>query len=148
MFVIASPARFRVIRVLPALALVALSAATCPRANPPGAQGSPPAAEVPAARGGVDGAWVHREMPVRYLESMTLATHGDAVTGEGTYMMEGGRRGKTTISGTWRGGVLTLYIVRDTGVREHWMGRLSGGALSGELSIDGDHRPFDFIRPE
>ena len=74
-----------------------------------------------AGQGGVAGAWVHREMPVRYLESMTLRQQGQTVTGEGTYMMEGGRSGGTTISGTWRGGTLRLDITRDSGLHERWL---------------------------
>jgi hypothetical protein len=87
-------------------------------------------------------------MPVRYLESMTLTVHGDSVTGQGTYTMEAGRRGTTAITGTWRGGTLELSIVRDSGLRERWTGHRSGGALQGELTIDGDTRPFGFERPE
>jgi hypothetical protein len=87
----------------------------------------------------VAGTWVHREMPVRYLETMTLRTSGDRVAGEGTYMMEGGRAGKTRISGAWRAGVLTLRITRDGGVEESFTGRPDApNHISGQIRVDGD----------
>ena len=135
-------------RALPVAAFLALAAATCQRtAGAPAthpAQPGQPAAE--AGQGGVAGAWVHREMPVRYLESMTLRQQGQTVTGEGTYMMEGGRSGGTTISGTWQGGTLRLDITRDSGLHERWVGRLEGGRLTGTLTIDGNGQPFAFER--
>jgi hypothetical protein len=135
-------------RALPAAAFIALSAATCQRpsaapATPPPAP-APPAAD--GAQTGIAGAWVHREMPVRYLESMTLRQDGERVTGEGTYMMEGGRGGKTTITGTWRGGALRLDLTRDSGVKERWVGRLEGDRLTGTLTIDGSDQAFSFER--
>lgn len=132
--------RRRLIRVLPGLALVFLSCLACARAN----------TQSTRARDPVDGLWVHREMPVRYGETMTLTVHGYEVRGTGTYMMEGGRAGTTTITGSKRRGVLTLHIVRDTGVRERWTGRLARGRLRGELVFEDtprDHQMFDFQRP-
>jgi len=132
--------RQRLIHVLPALALVVLSGFT----------GANTRSTSSLAHDPVDGLWVHREMPVRYSESMTLTVHGYEVRGTGTYMMEGGRQGTTTITGGKRRGVLTLHIVRDSGVRERWTGRLTHGRLRGELVFEetpGDHQMFDFQRP-
>jgi hypothetical protein len=137
--------------LLPLAAAATLSAATCqsrrPASPPPQAQPAPPSSDA-SASGGVAGAWAHREMPVRYLETMNLAVTGEHVAGTGTYMMEGGRSGSTTIAGTWRGGTLTLDITRDTGVRERWTGRLEAGKLAGQLTIDGNTQPFAFERPQ
>jgi hypothetical protein len=135
--------RRRLIHVLPGLALVVLSSLACTRANTQSTGRSGP-------RDPVDGLWMHREMPVRYSEAMTLTVHGYAVRGTGTYMMEAGREGTTTITGSKRRGVLTLHIVRDSGVRERWTGRLTRGRLRGELVFEDtprDHQRFDFERP-
>lgn len=123
-------------------------AATDARTPPPApaatdAQAPP---STPTHDGGIAGAWMHREMPVRYLETMTLAVSGETVTGTGTYMMEGGRTGPTTIGGTYRGGALDLRITRNTGVKEQYDGKLDGGKLVGQLTIDGNAQPFDFER--
>jgi hypothetical protein len=134
--------RQRLIRVLPALALVVLSGLACTRANTRSTRS--------LARDPVDGLWVHREVPLRYGETMTLTVHGYEVRGTGTYMMEGGREGTTRITGSKRRGVLTLHIVRDSGVRERWTGRLTRGRLRGELVFEDtppDHQRFDFERP-
>ncbi|HSU15807.1 hypothetical protein [Longimicrobium sp.] len=154
-------------RVLPTVAFLALAAATCQKSAPPvtnPTQPPPPAPQPPTPQppapqppapppvtqpvpAGVAGAWVHREMPIRFLETMTLAVSGENVTGTGTFMMEGGRSGNTTITGTFRDGTLRLAIVRDTGVREQYVGRLEGGRLTGTLTIDGNPQPFAFERP-
>ena len=141
----------RIARALPVAACVALAAATCQRSSgataaPPAAPSQPGETQAPAESGGVAGAWVHREMPVRYLESMTLRQQGDAVTGEGTYMMEGGRGGNTTITGTYRGGTLHLDLTRDSGVKETYAGKLENGRLNGTLTIDGNQQTFAFER--
>jgi len=134
-------------RVLPVLALAVLSSAACHRANAPAAAGSP-ASTGTAIERGIDGAWVHQEMPVRYRETMTLTLNGLQIRGEGTYMMEGGREGTTTITGVMQRNLVTLYIIRDSGIRERWSGRLTRGALRGELLIDGrDRQVFGFDRP-
>jgi hypothetical protein len=86
-------------------------------------------------------------MPVRYLESMTLRMRRDSVLGDGTFTMDAGRTGKTTIVGRAQAGGVTLDILRDTGVRERWAGTLRGDTLSGTLTIaDGGAQRFDFIR--
>lgn len=149
-------------RAVPAAALLALAAATCQRstgtATAPPPPSSPPPPPAPATQPppplapatqqeGVAGAWQHREMPVRYLETMTLATSGENVTGTGTYMMEGGRGGSTSITGTFRGGTVRLAITRDSGVREQYVGTLQNGRLTGTLTVDGNPQPFAFDRP-
>ena len=123
---------------LAAAAVLALAAASCPRAGglPTGAGGG----------GDVSGSWIHREMPVRYLESMTLRMRRDSVLGEGTFTMEAGRTGKTTIVGRAQASGVTLDILRDTGVRERWAGTLRGDTLRGTLTIDGDAQPFIYVR--
>ncbi|HET7464772.1 MAG TPA: hypothetical protein VFJ82_26250 [Longimicrobium sp.] len=125
---------------LASAAMLALTAAACPRARNPSTQ---------TAAGHVSGTWLHREMPVRYMEAMTLQVRGDSVLGEGTYSMEAGRQGNTTIVGKLEhGGTdLRLDILRDTGVRERWAGTLRGDTLSGTLKIaDTDSQPFNFVR--
>ena len=138
--------RMRITSVLPLFAAAAMTAASCSRTTPP--PPAQPSGTVAQAEGGVAGEWIHREMPVRYLESMTLAVSGERVTGTGTYTMEGGRTGNTAITGTWRGGALTLQIVRDSGVHEQYAGRLAAGRLTGTLTIDGNAQPFAFERPQ
>lgn len=129
--------------VLASAAVVALAAAACPRAGGPST----------SARQGDDGAhvtgtWLHRQMPLRYNEAMTLRTRADSVLGEGTYTMEAGRSGNTTIVGKWsHSGAVTLDILRDTGVRERWSGTLRGDTLAGTLAIQGaDAQPFVYVR--
>jgi hypothetical protein len=152
-------------RTIPVAALLALAAARCqPGAAPPATNPAPPPATNPSpppvsdpvpppppvvntTHEGVAGPWMHREMPVRFMESITLAVSGENVTGTGTFMMEGGRTGNTTISGTFRDGTLRLDIRRDTGLREQYVGRLEGGRLNGTLTIDGNPQPFAFERP-
>ena len=123
--------------------------AGCARPAAPSTEGS--RAQAPDARSqhaDVAGTWVHRTMPVTYLETVTLRTSGEQVSGEGTYMMEGGRAGKTTVAGTWKGGVLTLAITRDSGVRESFTGRMeTADRIGGSLSMDGQPaQPFAFER--
>jgi len=150
-------------RTIPVAAFLALAAARCQTSpappvtnpSPPPANPAPaPPAPVPPAppvvnttQQGVAGAWLHREMPVRFMESMTLSVSGESVTGTGTFMMEGGRSGNTTITGTFRDGTLRLDIRRDTGLREQYVGRLEGARLNGTLTIDGNPQPFGFERP-
>jgi len=125
---------------LASAAVLALAAAACPRSRSPSTQ---------TADGQVAGTWLHREMPVRYMEAMTLRARGDSVLGEGTYSMEAGRQGNTTIVGKWHhhSHGVTLDILRDTGVRERWTGTLRGDTLTGTLKItDGDSQPFNFVR--
>jgi hypothetical protein len=124
-------------------AVLALTAAACPRAGGPS---HPSAPQTGGAQ--ITGTWLHRQMPVRYAEAMTLRTHADSVLGEGTYMMEAGRSGNTTIVGTWHhSGAVTLDILRDTGVRERWSGTLRGDTLAGTLTIaDAGAQPFDYVR--
>ena len=133
--------RNRIIHVLPLLVL-ALSAAACAAANAP--------SDAPLADDGVEGVWMHQER-TGYRETMTLTIHGYDVRGEGTYRMEGGVEGTTTILGSWRYGKLALSIIRDTGIRERWTGRLTRGRLRGEMVWETppqhQHRRFGFDRP-
>lgn len=119
-------------------AVVAMTVAACTRAHPS-----------PQPVGDIAGTWLHREMPVRYREAMTLRVRADSVLGEGTYSMEAGRTGNAAIVGKWRrdSNHVTLDILRDTGVRERWSGFLRGDTLSGTLRIaDGDALPFSYVR--
>lgn len=124
---------------LASAAMLALGA--CPRPHQPSAR--------TAGGGDVTGTWLHREMPVRYREAMTLRVRADSVLGEGTYSMEAGRHGNTTVVGKLRrpGNAVTLEILRDTGVRERWTGTLRGDTLAGTLTIAGaESQPFNFVR--
>jgi len=123
-------------------AALALTAAACPRAGRP----SSPSAQSDGAQ--VTGTWLHRQMPVRYTEAMTLRTRADSVLGEGTYTMEAGRSGNMTIVGKWNhSGAVSLDILRDTGVRERWSGTLRGDTLAGILTIAGaGAQPFFYVR--
>jgi hypothetical protein len=122
---------------LASASVLAFTAAACPRSAAPSAE---------AAGGDLSGSWIHREMPVRYLESMTLRMRRDSVLGDGTFTMEAGRTGKTSIVGRSQPGGVTLDILRDTGVRERWTGTLHGDTLAGTLTIDGNAQPFIYIR--
>jgi hypothetical protein len=97
----------------------------------------------------VEGLWVHQETPTGHREAMTLTTHGYGVQGTGVYTTERGLQGTTTITGSKRRGVITLEIVRDTGIRDRWTGRVARGRLRGEMVFDDPpgHRMFDFDRP-
>jgi hypothetical protein len=130
------------------LALVVLSAAGCRRTNTPETPG-PAAATETAVRDGVDGIWVHREVPSGFEETLTLRTHGYDVHGQGTFRLGGGREGVSRVTGSWRRRLLTLYIVRSDGVRERWTGHLTRGRLQGEISVETppEHRGFNFDRP-
>ena len=78
---------------------------------------------------------------------MTLAQDGNRVTGTGTYAIEAGREGLTTIDGTLSGRTLTLTITRDYGVRETFTGTLTDPAhLAGALTIDGHKQAFDYAK--
>jgi|GEM_PF-3449041 len=134
--------RRRLMAVMSAAAL-ALTTAACPRA---GRSAGPSAAPTDGAQ--VTGTWLHRQMPVRYTEAMTLRTRADSVLGEGTYTMEAGRSGNMTIVGKWHhSGAVSLDILRDTGVRERWSGTLRGDTLAGTLTITGAQpQPFVYVR--
>ena len=87
---------------------------------------------------GLSGAWVNTVVWPHYRESMTLSQAGAHVTGTGTYAMEAGRAGPTTIDGTVSGRTLSLTITRDYGEVETFAGRLTDAThLLGFLTIDG-----------
>jgi hypothetical protein len=78
---------------------------------------------------------------------MTLAQDGDRVSGTGTYAIEAGRVGPTTIDGTIAGRTLTLTITRDYGLVESFTGRLTDAThLAGTLSIDGFAQDFAYTK--
>ena len=78
---------------------------------------------------------------------MTLTQAGDHVHGTGTYAIEAGREGPTTIDGTWSGKTLTLTITRDYGLRETFSGTLTDAShLAGTLTIDGFNQTFGFAK--
>lgn len=87
---------------------------------------------------GLSGVWANTAVRSLYRESMTLRQVGDHVTGTGTYALEAGRAGPTTIDGTVSGTTLTLTITRDYGLVETFAGRLTDAThLLGFLDIDG-----------
>jgi hypothetical protein len=78
---------------------------------------------------------------------MTLAQDGNHVSGTGTYAIEAGREGPTTIDGTLSGRTLTLTITRDYGLRETFTGTLAGPTdLVGALTIDGHGQCFSYAK--
>jgi hypothetical protein len=95
----------------------------------------------------VSGTWAHKAIGPVYRESMTLTQSGDHVTGTGTYAIEAGRVGPTTIDGTVTGKSLKLNITRDYGVVETFTGTLTDARhLSGTLTIDGSGSSFDYVK--
>ena len=64
----------------------------------------------------IAGTWAHTGIGPVYRELMTLTQDGNRVTGLGTYAIEAGREGPTTIDGTLSGRTLTLTITRDYGL--------------------------------
>ena len=95
----------------------------------------------------VSGSWATTAIGPVYRESMTLSQSGTHVTGTGTYAMEAGRQGPTTIAGDWSAGTLTLTITRDYGLRETFTARLVDAAhLSGSLEIDGSKQNFSLAK--
>ena len=95
----------------------------------------------------VAGRWAHSVIGPAYREVMTLAQDGDRVSGTGTYAIEAGRAGPTTIDGTIAGRTLTLTITRDYGLVESFTGRLTDAThLAGTLSIDGFAQDFAYTK--
>ncbi len=95
----------------------------------------------------VAGTWVHTGIGPVYRELMTLTQDGNRVSGTGTYAIEAGREGPTTIDGTRSGRTLTLTITRDYGLRETFTGTLTDPAhLVGMLAIDGYEQSFGYAK--
>jgi hypothetical protein len=95
----------------------------------------------------LNGAWMHTAIGPVYRESMTLSQDGPHVTGKGTYAIEAGRAGPTTIDGSVSGGTLTLTITRDYGLVESFSGRLTDAThLAGTLTIEGFAQDFDYAK--
>lgn len=93
------------------------------------------------------GTWAHTAIGPVYRESMTLSQVGAHVTGTGTYAIEAGRAGPTTIDGTVSGSTLTLTITRDYGLVESFTGKLIGAThLAGTLAIDGFAQRFGYAK--
>jgi hypothetical protein len=93
------------------------------------------------------GTWAHAAIGPVYRESMTLSQVGAHVTGTGTYAIEAGRAGSTTIDGTVSGSTLTLTITRDYGLVESFTGTLIGAThLAGTLAIDGFAQSFGYAK--
>lgn len=96
---------------------------------------------------GVTGVWVHTAIGPVYRESMTLVQEGKHLSGVGTYAIEAGRTGPTTIDGTISGSTLTLTITRDYGLVESFTGTVTDAThLSGTLSINGSTQTFSYAR--
>jgi hypothetical protein len=95
----------------------------------------------------VAGTWVHTAIGPAYRELMTLVQDGNRVSGTGTYAIEAGREGPTTIDGTVSGRTLTLTITRDYGLRETFTGTLTDPThLVGALLIDGHNQAFGYAK--
>jgi len=95
----------------------------------------------------VAGTWAHTGVGPVYRELMTLAQDGDHVSGTGSYAIEAGREGSTTIDGTISGKALTLTITRDYGLSETFTGRLADAThLTGTLAINGFTQNFGYAK--
>ena len=95
----------------------------------------------------IGGAWAHTAIGPVYREFMTLAQSGTHVTGTGSYAIEAGREGPTSIEGDWSGTTLTLTITRDYGLRETFTGKLTDPThLAGSLLIDGFKQDFNYAK--
>jgi hypothetical protein len=95
----------------------------------------------------VGGVWVHTAIGPVYRESMTLVQDGKRVSGTGTYAIEAGRTGPTTVDGTISGSALTLTITRDYGLVETFTGTLTDAThLSGTLAIGGSKQTFSYAK--
>lgn len=93
------------------------------------------------------GVWANTGVGSLYRESMTLSQVGAHVTGTGTYALEAGRAGPTTIDGTVSGSRLTLTITRDYGLVETFTGRLTDAThILGFLAIDGSVQGFGYAK--
>ncbi len=91
--------------------------------------------------------WVHTAIGPAYRELMTLVQDGNRVSGSGTYAIEAGREGLTTIDGTISGKTVTLTITRDYGLGETFTGSLTDPAhLVGTLVIDGHKQSFGYAK--
>ena len=96
---------------------------------------------------GVAGVWIRMAIGPVYRESMTLVQDGEHVSGAGTYAIEAGRTGPTTIDGTISGSALTLTITRDYGLVESFTGTLADAThLSGTLSLGGSTQRFAYVK--
>ena len=97
--------------------------------------------------GSIGGTWAHTAIGPVYRESMTLTQTGSHVSGTGTYAIEAGRAGPTTVAGDWSGNKLTLIITRDYGLVETFSGTLTDAKrLDGTLVIEGFQEPFSYAR--
>ena len=95
----------------------------------------------------VSGTWATTGIGPVYRESMTLTQDGDHVTGKGTYAMEAGRSGPTTIDGVFSGKTLTLTITRDYGLVETFTGSLADAThLAGMLAIENSRQSFTLAK--
>ena len=95
----------------------------------------------------VAGTWAHTGIGPVYREFMTLTQTGDRITGTGTYAIEAGRTGPTTIDGTLSGKTLTLTITRDYGLTETFTGTFTDAThLAGTLAIDGSKQDFAYAK--
>jgi len=93
------------------------------------------------------GVWAHTAIGPVYRETMTLSQVGPHVTGTGTYAIEAGRAGPTTIDGAVSGRTLTLTITRDYGLVESFAGHLTDAThLTGTLAIDGFAQDFAYAK--
>lgn len=95
----------------------------------------------------VSGTWANSAIGPYYRESMTLTQTGDHVSGTGTYAIEAGRTGPTTIDGMLTGKTVTLAITRDYGLVETFTGSLTDAThLTGTLAMDGSKGAFSYVR--
>jgi hypothetical protein len=93
------------------------------------------------------GTWVHTAIGPVYRESMTLSQTGDHVTGTGTYAIEAGRTGPTTVDGALSGRTVTLTIRRDYGLTETFTGSLTDAThLTGTLAINASQQEFGYAK--
>jgi hypothetical protein len=95
----------------------------------------------------ISGTWATTGIGPVYRESMKLTQVGDHVSGEGTYAIEAGRSGPTTIDGAFSGKTVTLTITRDYGLVERFSGTLTDAThLAGTLAIESSKQSFTLVK--
>jgi hypothetical protein len=87
----------------------------------------------------VNGHWSHRLPPPLMAsgEDLDLQQNGEAISGTGQYLIEGGPGGQLTVSGVIKGSQLNLTLVRDYGLQVTYAAEVeSANTMHGTLTYD------------